>query len=146
MMMVTMKRRELLALAGAICWRPATATTEELSAAILLYTGGVAPQPGLVQIDIAPLVENGNAVPITVRVDSPMLPADHVQGIALFNQLNPQRDVARFSLTPAAGKAEVGTRIRLATSQQLVAVAKLSDGSFRSQTVDVVVTLAACVE
>ena len=142
-----MKRRHLLGLAaGTVCFRKASATTEELNAAILLYTSGVAPKPGLVQIDIAPLVENGNVVPITVRVDSPMLADDHVQGIALFNQLNPQRDVARFSLTPASGKAQVSTRIRLATSQQLVAVARLSDGSYRSQAVDVVVTLAACVE
>ena len=142
-----MKRRDLIVLAGAAFWlRPAAATTEELNAAIQLYTGGVAPAAGLVQIEIAPLVENGNTVPITVRVESPMTAADHVQGIALFNQLNPQRDVVRFNLTPACGRAHVGTRIRLATSQQLVAVARFSDGSFRSQTVDVVVTLAACVE
>lgn len=142
-----MKRRTVLHLAGLVLVaRPALASTEELVAAITLYSGGVTPKPGLVQIDIAPLVENGNSVPVTVRVESPMLPDDHVQGIALFNQLNPQRDVVRFSLTPASGKAQVSTRIRLATSQQLVAVAKLSDGSFRSQTVEVVVTLAACVE
>ncbi len=141
-----MKRRQVLTLAGAVMLRPAMATTEELNAAIQLYTGGVTPAPGLVQIDIAPLVENGNVVPVTIRVDSPMLADDHVQGIALFNQLNPQRDVVRFNLTPANGRAQVGTRIRLATSQQLVAVARLSDGSFRSQAVDVVVTLAACVE
>ena len=141
-----MKRRQVLTLAGAVMLRPAMATTEELNAAIQLYTGGVTPAPGLVQIDIAPLVENGNVVPVTIRVDSPMLADDHVQGIALFNQLNPQRDVVRFNLTPANGRAQVGTRIRLATSQQLVAVARLSDGSFRSQAVGVVVTLAACVE
>jgi len=141
-----MKRRAVLgwlALSGQL----ASASTEELRAAILLYTAGVEPRPGGVQIDIAPLVENGNAVPVTLRVDdSPMRPDDHVQGIALFNQLNPQRDVARFTLTPASGKAQVATRIRLATSQQLVVVARLSDGSYRSQAVDVVVTLAACVE
>ncbi len=142
-----MKRRTLLNLAGlALVARPVLASTEDLNAAIQLYTGGVAPTPGLVQIDIAPLVENGNTVPITIRVESPMSPDDHVQAVALFNQLNPQRDVARFSFTPASGRAQVSTRIRLATSQQLVAVARLSDGSFRSQTVDVVVTLAACVE
>jgi sulfur-oxidizing protein SoxY len=142
-----MRRRALvLGLSGAVLLRPAAATSEELAAAIRAYTGGAAPVPGGVQIDIAPLVENGNAVPVTIRVDSPMTPAAHVQAIALFNQLNPQRDVARFALSPALGRAEVGTRIRLATSQQLVAIARLSDGSFRSQTVDVVVTLAACVE
>ncbi|WP_144006955.1 thiosulfate oxidation carrier protein SoxY [Pelomonas sp. KK5] len=140
-----MRRREAL-LGLALCWRPALATREELQAAILLYTGGITPKPGGVQIDIAPLVENGNAVPVTLRAASPMLPDDHVQALALFNELNPQRDVVRFALTPANGRAEVSTRIRLATSQQLVALAKLSDGSWRSQAVDVVVTLAACVE
>jgi sulfur-oxidizing protein SoxY len=142
-----MRRRVLvLGLSGAVLLRPAGATTEELAAAIRAYTGGAVPTPGGVQIDIAPLVENGNAVPVTIRVDSPMTAAEHVQAIALFNQLNPQRDMARFTLSPALGRAEVGTRVRLATSQQLVAVARLSDGSFRSQAVDVVVTLAACVE
>ncbi|MBV8502364.1 MAG: SoxY-related AACIE arm protein [Paucibacter sp.] len=140
------RRNALLALTGAVLLRPARASTEELRAAILAYTGGIEPSPGPVQIDIAPLVENGNAVPLTVRVQSPMTPADHVQAIAVFNQLNPQRDVARFTLSPALGRAQVGTRIRLATSQQLVAVARLSDGRFVSQAVDVVVTLAACVE
>ena len=143
-----MKRRAMLVLPTIICLRPqpAQASTEEMTAAILLYTGGVAPTPGRVHFDIAPLVENGNAVPIKLEVDSPMTPSDHVQGIAVFNQLNPQRDVVRFSLSPALGRAQVSTRIRLATSQQLVAVARMSDGSFWSQAVDVVVTLAACVE
>jgi sulfur-oxidizing protein SoxY len=75
-----------------------------------------------------------------------MTATDHVTAIALFNERNPQRDVATFTLGPRAGKAVVATRIRLATSQKLVAVARLSDGTFWSQTVDVVVTLAACIE
>lgn len=101
---------------------------------------------GRVLLDVAPLVENGNAVPIRVHVDSPMTAADHVVEIVVFNERNPQRDVARFSLTPASGKAEVQTRIRLATSQQLVALARLRDGSQWSHHVDVLVTLAACIE
>ena len=95
---------------------------------------------------IAALVENGNAVPISVQIDSPMTEADHVREIVVFNALNPQRDVARFTLTPASGVARVQTRIRLAGSQQLVALARLSDGSQWSHHVDVVVSLAACVE
>jgi sulfur-oxidizing protein SoxY len=66
--------------------------------------------------------------------------------VAIFNERNPQREVANFFLGPRAGRAVVATRIRLATSQRLVAVAKMSDGSFWSHSVDVVVTLAACVE
>jgi sulfur-oxidizing protein SoxY len=124
----------------------ALADAATLAAAIDAYTGGRPAQPGRVTIDAARLVDNGNAVPVTVRVDSPMTPADHVTAIALFNERNPERDVARFTLTPRNGRAVVSTRIRLATSQQLVAVATTSDGALWSAVVDVVVTLAACVE
>ena len=145
-----MKRRDLLGaaigLAGVVQMRPANATAEELAAAIAAFAGGVPVRNGRVEIDIAPLVENGNTVPITVRVQSAMSEADHVKAIAIFNESNPQRDVANFYLGPRAGRATVSTRIRLATSQNLVAVAKMNDGSCWSQTVDVLVTLAACVE
>jgi len=143
-------RRQALALTAglgtALAFPAARAAEGDLAAAILSYTGGVTPRPGKVQIDIAELVENGNVVPIGVRVESPMTPANHVKTIAVFNEKNPQRDVARFTLGPRYGKAEVFTRIRLATSQQLVAVAQLSDGSFWSGSFDVIVTLAACIE
>ena len=125
---------------------PALATAAELRAAIANFTAGAAAQPGRVTLDVAPLVENGNSVPITISVQSPMTATDHVTAIAVFNEGNPQRDVAVFRLGPRAGRAVVATRIRLATSQQLVAVAQLSDGTFWSSTVDVIVTLAACVE
>ena len=124
----------------------ALADAPTLAAAIDAYTGGRPAQPGPVTIDAARLVDNGNAVPVTVRVDSPMTPADHVTAIALFNERNPERDVARFTLTPRCGRAEVSTRIRLATSQKLVAIAITSDGAVWSGSVDVVVTLAACIE
>ncbi|MEP7294824.1 MAG: SoxY-related AACIE arm protein [Burkholderiales bacterium] len=145
-----MKRRDLLAatigLTSLVQWRPAGATAAELAAAITAFAAGAPVRAGRVDFDIAPLVENGNVVPITVRVQSPMTEADHVKAIAIFNESNPQRDVANFFLGPRAGRATVSTRIRLATSQQLVAVAKMNDGSCWSQTVDVLVTLAACVE
>ena len=125
---------------------PAFATATELSAAIASFTAGAAANPGRVMLDVAPLVENGNSVPITVSVQSPMTAADHVTAVAVFNESNPQRDVAVFRLGPRAGRAVVATRIRLATSQRLVAVAQLSDGTFWSGAVNVIVTLAACVE
>jgi sulfur-oxidizing protein SoxY len=75
-----------------------------------------------------------------------MAAADHVAAIAIFNEKNPQTDVAVFILGPRAGKAEVSTRIRLATSQRLIAVARMNDGSCWSKSVDVIVTLAACIE
>lgn len=144
------RRRRVLALglgaAGALAAPPALAQAEELPAAIAAYTGGAPVTPGKVKLEIEKIVDNGNAVPVKVRVDSPMTAAAHVTAIAIFNERNPQRDVARFTLGARAGKAEVATRIRLATSQKLVAVARLSDGSYWSDTVSVVVALAACIE
>ena len=144
-------RRRLLALgmgaAGLLVIRTAPAQTpEELAAAIAAYTGGAPVTAGKVRLEIEKIVDNGNAVPVTVRVDSPMTAAGHVTAIAIYNERNPQREVAKFTLGPRAGKAEVATRIRLATSQKLVAIARLSDGSYWSHTVDVVVALAACIE
>lgn len=127
--------------------RPAAgANAPQLDAAIRGFTGGASLSTGKVRLDIASLIENGNAVPITVSVESAMTAADHVRRIAVFNERNPQADVAVFTLGPRAGRAVVSTRIRLATSQRLVAVAQLSDGSFWQHGVDVIVTLAACIE
>lgn len=126
--------------------RPAAATPEQLGAAIASFTGDATPQAGRVTLNVSRLIDNGNAVPVTVRVDSPMSADDHVTSIAIFNERNPLPDVARFNLTPRSGKAEVSTRIRLATSQQLVAVARMSDGTHWQHAVDVIVTLAACIE
>ena len=139
-----MKRRDLLA-AGALLAlvRPASATPAEMAAAINSFTGGANPQTGKVRFDIAQLIDNGNAVPVTIAVDGP---ADQVRAIAIFTERNPQTEVAVFTLGPRAGKAEVSTRIRLATSQRLIAVARMADGSYWSQQVEVIVALAACVE
>jgi sulfur-oxidizing protein SoxY len=134
---------------GTLLLRPAQATPEAMRTAIAAFIGG-APlrdgRPGLVTLDIAPLVENGNTVPVTVRVASPMTEADHVRRIALFTELNPEPGVAVFHLGPWSGRAEVATRMRLATSQTVVAVVQTSDGSCWRAAVEVIVTLAACVE
>lgn len=147
--MTHVQRRRLLA-AGAL-WTvavsPARAAFDPaLTAAIRAWAGNAPVQTGRVTLDVAQLVDNGNAVPMAVRVDSPMTAANHVREIAIFNERNPQRDVARFQLSPANGRAEVATRIRLATSQHLVALARMSDGSVWQHSVDVLVTLAACIE
>lgn len=134
------------ALAACVLMRPALAQSDDLAAAVRQFTGGAPVQNGRVRLDIAQLVDNGNTVPMAVSVDSPMTAADHVVAIAVFNERNPQREVIKATLGPRAGKAQVATRIRLATSQKLVAVARLSDGSHWQQTVDVIVTLAACIE
>ena len=128
--------------------RPAIALSATLSLQQMVdrWADGQPVREGKVRLEIAELVENGNAVPITVRVDSPMSATDRVQEIIVFNERNPQRDVLRASFGPSSGRAEVSTRIRLATSQQLIALARLADGSQWSHRVDVIVTLAACIE
>lgn len=145
-MKLNISRRNMLGLAAFIVARPVLATPDEMKSAIAGFTGGAPVASGRVRLEVAQLVDNGNAVPITVRVDSPMTAADHVSAIAVFNEKNPQPDVVRFTLGPRSGKAVVSTRIRMATSQKLTAVARMSDGSFWSGTADVIVTLAACVE
>lgn len=142
----TLTRRAALAATALLLHARTRAAEPELADAVRAWAGSTAPRNGRVTIEIAPLVENGNAVPVTVRVQSPMTEADHVREIALFNERNPQRDVLRATLGPANARAEISTRIRLATSQQLVALARMSDGSIWQHRVDVVVTLAACIE
>jgi len=137
------------AIAGAIpvvTLRPAEATPAMLASAIRNVVGNAAVKTGKVKLEIPPLVENGNTVPMTVSLASPMTPDDHVKSIHVFNEKNPQPNIGNFYLGPHAGRAQVSTRIRLADSQKVVAIAHLSDGSFWSASVDVVVTLAACTE
>jgi sulfur-oxidizing protein SoxY len=125
---------------------PASATPAAMEEAVKALVGEAPMNRGKVQLELPPIVENGNAVPLTVSVESPMTEADHVTSIHIFNQKNPQPYIAAFHLGPRAGKAAVSTRIRLADSQQIVAIARLNDGSFWSDSVDVIVTLAACAE
>jgi len=143
-------RRAVLRAAGVgaalVVVRPAAATPEAMRAAITAFTGGAVPREGRVRLELAELVENGNAVPVTVSVQSAMTEAEHVRRIALFTERNPDPGVAAFHLTPRNGRAVVSTRMRLATSQQVVALAAMSDGSFWMASMEVVVTLAACVE
>ncbi len=144
-------RRRLLQAGAAVAAhafvRPAAAQdAAAMTAAISQFAGGQAVRKGRVKLEMAQLVDNGNVVPMRVTVESPMSTADHVTEIAVFNEKNPQRDVARFTLGPRAGKADVSTRVRLATSQKLVALARMNDGSVWSDSVDVVVVLAACIE
>jgi sulfur-oxidizing protein SoxY len=144
-------RREFFALASgaavlAVTVRPAEATPATLASAIRNVVGTAPVKTGKVKLDIPPLVENGNTVPMTVSVASPMAPEDHVKSIHVFNEKNPQPNIGNFYLSPHAGRAQVSTRIRLADSQKVVAIAKLSDGTFWSASVDVIVTLAACTE
>jgi sulfur-oxidizing protein SoxY len=148
-------RRQFIGLAGGaavigtvpiVTLRGAEATPATLAAAIRSVVGTAEVQTGKVKLDVPPLVENGNTVPMTVSVSSPMTSDDHVRSIHVFNEKNPQPNIGNFYLGPRAGRAQVSTRIRLADSQKIVAIARLSDGTFWSASADVVVTLAACTE
>ncbi len=150
----TNRRQFLGRTAGGAAWlgacsivlRPAEATPASLAAAIRHVIGAAELRAGKVTLAIPPLVENGNTVPMTVSVASPMTPQDHVKSIHVFNEKNPQPNIGNFYLGPQAGRAEVATRIRLADSQKIIAIARLSDDTFWSASADVVVTLAACTE
>jgi sulfur-oxidizing protein SoxY len=145
-----LSRRGALGAGGAalvaLIVRPALATTQTMQAAIGEFTGGAVVKPGRVTMDIPPLVENGNSVPLTITVDSPMTEADFVRTIAVFNERNPQPNVGTFHLNARSGRAFVATRIRLGDSQTITAIAQMSDGSLWSGTAELVVTLPACVE
>jgi sulfur-oxidizing protein SoxY len=143
-----MKRRAFLASAAAITVLPfaAEATPEALAAAIKEVTGDAPMRPGKVTLDIPPLIENGNAVPMTVSVDSPMTVEDHVKTIHVFNEKNPQPHVLSAWLSPGNGKALVATRIKLADTQKIVAIAETSKGEFWTASAEVIVTIAACIE
>jgi sulfur-oxidizing protein SoxY len=145
-------RRRFLAVASGIALAPilvrrsARATPATMAAAIREVVGEAEVREGKVTLELPPLVENGNAVPMTVTVESPMTAADHVKNIHVFNEKNPQPTIVTFHLGPRAGKAKVSTRVRLADSQKVVAIAEMSDGSFWSASADMIVTLAACIE
>ena len=135
-----------LGLGAVIVVEPARATPAEMQDAIRKVVGGARVTPGKVKLDLPPLIENGNAVPLTVSVESPMTETEHVRAVHVFTEKNPQPNVATFHLGPRAGRAKVATRVRLADSQNVVAICELSDGSFWSDSAGIIVTLAACLE
>jgi sulfur-oxidizing protein SoxY len=147
-------RREFLLGTGAVATgvglamtvRPGHATPAAMQEAIRKVVGASAVTPGKVKLSLPPLIENGNAVPLAISIESPMTEADHVRAVHVFTEKNPQPNVVTFRLGPRAGRASVATRIRLADSQNVLAICELSDGSFWSASAGVVVTLAACLE
>ena len=144
-----MDRRHFLAGTAAIVvlpFGPASATPEAMAEAIKKVVGDAQVRSERVKLDLPPLIENGNTVPLVVSVDSPMTVGDYVKTIHVFNEKNPQPSVFTAVLSPRNGKAIVGTRIKLGDSQKIVAIAEMSDGKFYSASADVIVTLAACLE
>ena len=145
-------RREFLigsagiGLASAQTLVSASATPAMLEEAIRNVIGEANLHAGKITLEVPPIVENGNTVPVTVIVDSPMSKADHVKSIHVFNEKNPQPHVISITLGPRAGKARIATRIKLADTQRIVGIAEMSDGSFWTGEANVIVTIAACVE
>ena len=123
-----------------------SAASNQLHDAIKKVVGDKPLRKGKVTLGIPPMVENGNTVSVDVAVESPMTADDHVKAIHVFNEKNPQPNVISIKLGPHAGKAAISTRMRLATTQQVVAVAEMSDGTVWSDSADVFVALAACQE
>ena len=146
-------RRDFLVAAGGIAGGigfafagEAHATPEAMQEAIRKVTGAAPVRRGRVKLDLPPLIDNGNSVSLSVAVESPMTPADHVKAIHVFTEKNPLPNVVSVYLGPRSGRASVSTRFRVADTQSVVAIAQMSDGSFWSDSVNVVVTLSACLE
>jgi sulfur-oxidizing protein SoxY len=144
---VTVQRRTFLTgVAVALLPFAARATPEALAAAIKEVTGDAPLREGKVTLDVPPLVENGNTVPLTVSVESPMTSDYYVKAIHVFNEKNPQPHIFNAWLSPTNGRAVVATRIKLADAQKVVAIAETSKGEFWTAQAEVIVTIAACIE
>ena len=150
-------RREFLVLAAASLAAPTAAKAQldpNLAAkrkaayeeALGKVVGDAQVRRGRVKLRLPPLIDNGNSVPLAVAVESPMTQADHVRAIHVLTEKNPLPDVVSVRLGPRAGRATLATRVRLADTQSVTAIAQMSDGSFWSDSAEVVVTLSACLE
>ncbi|MCS6922061.1 MAG: thiosulfate oxidation carrier protein SoxY [Elioraea sp.] len=144
------RRTALLGTAGAVVAitlapKPASAALQPATeAAIKKLIGDRKLNEGRITLRLPPIAENGNTIPLTVVVESPMTAGDHVKSVHVFADRNPTPDVASFHLTPAMGRAEVSTRIRLGQTQDVVAVAEMSDGSVFVGRQEVKVTIGGC--
>jgi sulfur-oxidizing protein SoxY len=141
-----MKRRDFLAgLAGSLAL-PAFSQEETLDPLAARIAKGAPVKKGKVKVTLPQLADNGNSVPIRIVVDSPMTAMDYVKSIHLYSERNPVSNMANFYLGPRGGKAEIDSRVRLAGSQKVTAVAALSDGTFWYDAAAIVVTLSACLD
>ena len=141
---MTLPRRRLFLLAASCCTvAPAVATPTQVAILIQELVGDAPFREGLIHLDLPVMVENGNSVAMTVSVADPPSP---VEAIHVFAEGNPLPRVAVFRFGPRSGAPRVATRMRLATSQTVIAIARLRDGTCWRDSVDLLVTLAACIE
>ncbi len=136
-------RRRLVWLAAATAVPRAEATPAEVDRLIRALVGKSPLRDGVVHLDVPVMVENGNTVAMTVSAADPPSP---IESIHVFAEGNPLPRVAVFRFGPRSGAAHVSTRIRLATSQTVIAIARARDGTCWRDSVDLLVTLAACIE
>jgi sulfur-oxidizing protein SoxY len=119
---------------------------QHLQTLINEVTRGATATLGRVQLTLPPLAESGNSVPLKLSIESPMTAAEHVKTVHVFAARNPRPVIARFHLGPHSGKAEINTRVRLAGTQRVWALAVMSDNSAWLGSAEVVVTAAACTD
>lgn len=143
-----MRRRHFLVGVGAAMLLPqsALAQASPVDDLVRAATHGAPARKARVKLDLPVLADNGNSVVMKVRVESPMSAADHVRSIRLLSERNPVQEMVTFHLGPRAGRAEIASRVRLAGSQNVVAVAEMSDGTFWFDVANVIVTLSACID
>lgn len=143
-------RRQALLLGGsalavvALNVAPAPAQGNGIDEQIAKFTGGQKPEEGRVALELPEIAENGNTVPISVKVDSPMTEDDYVKRVMVLADANPRPGVAVFHFTPAAGVAEAATRMRLAKTQNVLAIAEMSNGKYFLGKREVKVTIGGC--
>lgn len=123
---------------------PVFAGVEETMAKVKEFAGGVEPATGTLSLNTPEIAENGNTVPISVTVESPMTADDYVQSVAIYAEGNPSPEVITFNFTPMSGEATATTRMRLAKTQNVVAVAKTSTGAVYMDKKEVKVTIGGC--
>jgi sulfur-oxidizing protein SoxY len=119
-------------------------TPAEADAEIAKFTGGKATESGKIAIDLPEIAENGNTVPFAIKIDSPMTADDYVSEIRVIADGNPNPGIVKFHLTPMAGRAEVATRIRLNSTENVIVVAKTSTGKLYAERKMVKVTVGGC--
>jgi sulfur-oxidizing protein SoxY len=106
--------------------------------------GDAKPSDGKITIELPEIAENGNTVPFSIAVDSPMTEKDYVKAIHVIATSNPQPGVATFRFSLLSGKAAVTSRMRLQRTQDVIAIAELSDGRFLMGKHGVKVTIGGC--
>jgi sulfur-oxidizing protein SoxY len=146
-MTLIFNRRQALALGAGMAvafGAPQALAKNDSEEVIKKFTGGKTPTQGKIKLDLPEIAENGNTVPMTVTVESPMTAQSHVTDVLVLASENPRSGVATFHFTPASGVAEANTRIRLASTQDVIAVAKMNDGSFFMASKQVKVTIGGC--